>query len=721
MRPPSCRNPFRLACALILGLSSGLLPAAGGGAWASQTAATLRSLDVEQGNGGTAVTLRIDGAVSYKVSKLSNPPRLVLDLARTKLRTRSKRDLDGTQGITAVRTSQYKPSITRVVLDLSDAASPQITPIPSGLRIFIPASRGPARRRADDGKGVAVETSDSGPTAESPASPTKEVATPPAQMATTTPGAAPTNSGTVAGAAPTGDTSRTSSTARSIASITYITPSSVYVDAGSGDRIQVGDVLEVVRSRKTVAKLGVEHLSSRKAACRVLETAVELHVGDTVQFIPREDATSPAEDTSGRVSAASPVSASVARRSRSGPGWLRENGIRGRLGARYLTVVDRGGTGQDFSQPALDLRLDGRSIGGSAFDLSVDVRARQTYRTSSDGTISNDGRSRVYQAAGTWHPKTSLFNFTVGRQYSPDLATLSIFDGAAATLRFSHWSIGALSGTQPDPVDYGYSQEIRDSGGFLQISSSQAPADRWYVTLGMIGSYVAGEINREFVTLQASYSHPRFSTYVSQDVDLNRGWRREVEGSTHTLTNTYVSSRWRATEGLSLHAGYDNRRNVRLYRDFESPETEFDDAHRQGFWGGVAQRFARYYRVGLDAKRATGGSSGNADAYTLTLAAQWRVHASLRSTYFTNQLADGWMHSGLLGAQVLSWTHVEIGGGMRDESSNIGLTQQGALTWMHFALDQSLGRHWYTSLSAERSKEGVEANDQYYVSTNYRF
>jgi hypothetical protein len=309
----------------------------------------------------------------------------------------------------------------------------------------------------------------------------------------------------------------------------------------------------------------------------------------------------------------------------------------------------------------------------------------------------------------------------VGRQYSPDLPTLSIFDGAAATLRFSHWSLGVLSGTQPDPLDYGYSTEVRDSGGFLQISSSRAPADLWYVTLGAIGSYVDGVINREFVTLQASYAQPRFSAYVSQDVDLNRGWRLVAEGSDHTLTNTYVSTRWRPTQDLNVHAGYDNRRNVRLYRDLESPETEFDDAHRQGFWGGFSQRVARFYRFGFDAKRATGGPSGNADAFTFTMSAQWRLHGNVRSTYFTNQLADGWMHTGLLGAQLWPWMHVEIGGGMRDENSSAGLVQQGTLTWMHFGLDHSLGRHWYMSLSAERSKEGIEASDQYYLSTNYRF
>ena len=46
----------------------------------------------------------------------------------------------------------------------------------------------------------------------------------------------------------------------------------------------------------------------------------------------------------------------------------------------YLATLDRTGELEDYSQPSLDLRLDSASIAGSAWGLSIDARARRTYR-----------------------------------------------------------------------------------------------------------------------------------------------------------------------------------------------------------------------------------------------------------------------------------------------------------------------------------------------------
>jgi len=58
---------------------------------------------------------------------------------------------------------------------------------------------------------------------------------------------------------------------------------------------------------------------------------------------------------------------------------------------------------------------------------------------------------------------------------------------------------------------------------------------------------------------------------------------------------------------------------------------------------------------------------------------------------------------------------------MRDQVGEIGLTQDDTLTWTNLTLDYSMGRHLYMSLSAERSSQGIDATDQYYATTHYRF
>ena len=94
-------------------------------------------------------------------------------------------------------------------------------------------------------------------------------------------------------------------------------------------------------------------------------------------------------------------------------------------------------------------------------------------------------------------------------------------------------------------------------------------------------------------------------------------WRHttDAESTTTTPTATFATARVSIGPALSLHAGYDNRRSVRLYRDFLSPEIEFDDSFRQGTWGG-AQLSLGHLLAGFDTRTSTGGSSGSSDSWT---------------------------------------------------------------------------------------------------------
>src|SRR2546425_8748931 len=88
-----------------------------------------------------------------------------------------------------------------------------------------------------------------------------------------------------------------------------------------------------------------------------------------------------------------------------------------------------------------------------------------------------------------------------------------------------------------------------------------------------------------------------------------------------SLTSTFAVFQYHATQDLTLDAGFDNRRNVRLYRDVVNPETAFDDTYRQGAWMGAWLQLARQYRLGLDPRSSGGGSRGPADPFTLPLRA----------------------------------------------------------------------------------------------------
>ncbi len=498
-----------------------------------------------------------------------------------------------------------------------------------------------------------------------------------------------------------------------VAHVLHLTSDLAYVDAGRDRGLAEGDILEVWRDGERVGTLSVTYLSSSRASCALDASSPAIEVGDEIRFVPH-----PAEPP--------PDAAASPPRPRRRGTWLNRNGIRGRVGVRYLTIRDRTADGAQLSQPALDLRVDGYGIGGSGLDVAVDVRSRRTYTTPPAGTTSRNDLTRVYRLSTTTHvPGSAGFSVTAGRQYSPLLSSISIFDGILANFGGEHHDVGAFSGTQPDPVTFGHSNEIREHGLYAAFHNAPGDARSWSIGLGAAGSYVGGEIDREFAFLQSHYNGPRLSMYLIEEVDYNRGWRYEWERRTLTPTSTFANLSLRVSRTLTLRAGYDNRRQVRLYRDRVTPETEFDDSQRAGVRLGFTVQSPVHFRLAIDSRRDDGSSAGVAESHSAYLSlvsfTSQNVGFNVRATRYTNDRVEGWLYSGSAGTDVGRRVRIEIGGGLREEIAVLDPLAQTRLTWLDVDLDFALGRRWYLLISAERNKGKLDDNEQLYTSVTYRF
>lgn len=83
----------------------------------------IRSVSIEQTEGGPALAIASNGALVPAITKLDGPPRLVIDLAGA-VNAVPRSHIGGTgDGIKSIRVSQYQasPPLTRVVVDLSEA------------------------------------------------------------------------------------------------------------------------------------------------------------------------------------------------------------------------------------------------------------------------------------------------------------------------------------------------------------------------------------------------------------------------------------------------------------------------------------------------------------------------------------------------------------------------------------------------------------------------
>jgi hypothetical protein len=285
--------------------------------------------------------------------------------------------------------------------------------------------------------------------------------------------------------------------------------------------------------------------------------------------------------------------------------------------------------------------------------------------------------------------------------------------------------MGLISGSQPDASDYGYSRDIIEHGAYVTFHEAQGTRTRWSVTTGLIGSYEESETNREFFYLQGRVSNRRLTAYFTQELDYNRGWKTDLGEDTLSVTGTFATLSYLPGSRVTLHAGYDNRRNVRLYRDKETPETEFDDSFRRGLRAGISVAAAKRLRFGLDAWTSSRDEEGDATTYTATAGARQlaggHIDLHARATRYENDRVEGWLYTGEVGAPLGRRSYLRAEGGVRDETALIGLSGSSTEHWFGLDADFAIARRWYLSVSAERTSGEIDEVDVLYTSITYRF
>lgn len=83
----------------------------------------IRAVNVTQNGGDTQVRVSASGKLAYHTLRLHHPERLVLDFAGSRLRTSEHRIASTLDPVRDIRMAQFRPHVSRVVIDLRDAAA----------------------------------------------------------------------------------------------------------------------------------------------------------------------------------------------------------------------------------------------------------------------------------------------------------------------------------------------------------------------------------------------------------------------------------------------------------------------------------------------------------------------------------------------------------------------------------------------------------------------
>ena len=524
------------------------------------------------------------------------------------------------------------------------------------------------------------------------------------------------------------------------ARVTYLAGGSVYVSAGRDDGLDVGAMVDVVRGGLPVATLRTSVVSSHRASCEIVHgDSAMVAVGDSVRFIDRRGADRNVAGALTADSAARSADTLEARQAlldRGSPttnaSVLRGRGLRGRIGIRYLMVAEGDSGVSRFSQPAADIRLDGTRLGGTPLGISVDARGRRTISARADTSrMRADSRTYVYQMALSVQTPGGG-RVAVGRQFSEAFANVSLYDGVSAEVGRRFWGTGLFAGTQPEVGTMSYSRDVREYGAYVQAHNEGGGSQRWLFTVGAIGSYHANDPNREFAFSQLVLTSRWLSLFATQEIDYNRGWKTAAGERTIQPTSTFLSAQVRPSEAVTVFGGFDTRRSVRLWRDLQNPETEFDDRFRQGMWGGASVRAGRYLRVSADLRSSDGGDTSRRAIATSGALSVDGIGAAMlgfraRTTRYTSPWLEGWLHSTSVSVSPMNGLlRFELEGGLRAESNRPGASVTGTVgdarvRWISLDTEVALGRSWYVMLSGTRETGGWADIHQAYGSLSWRF
>ncbi|HYW69338.1 MAG TPA: hypothetical protein VE960_07000, partial [bacterium] len=127
---------------------------------------------------------------------------------------------------------------------------------------------------------------------------------------------------------------------------------------------------------------------------------------------------------------------------------------------------------------------------------------------------------------------------------------------------------------------------------------------------------------------------------------VNRAWREDRAGESVTLSALYLRGRYRATETITVGAGYDTRENYHTYETRSIPDSLFTNAARYGARLSGDMRLPMKSRVHVEVgMRDVENNADETIFYSAELSKRdliyRRMRASLRFTGFISDYATG--------------------------------------------------------------------------------
>lgn len=405
--------------------------------------------------------------------------------------------------------------------------------------------------------------------------------------------------------------------------VTYISASAIYLDAGRAHGINVGDRVDVMRNDSLLAILEVRFVADQSASCRLLESLSTIQPGDhaiiMVSLATPTDTTSRTAETPQLPEKSEPTAPARKRRTNA-------NRVSGRAGFEMLWQAEQAELSNTVVQPAFALRLRVENLLATQQTLSVRLRGRQTLRNR-EFRDSADKRwtGRIYDVSLVYDNPQSAFHYGIGRVLTNRLRGIGYFDGAFFDYRATkRTTVGIFGGTEPDARTTAFNSQELKYGVFGSYESGTLAAQRFRTTLALAGKYINGNISREFIYEQLDFGiGTKLWILQSAELNVNREWKSETGASSIEYANALLSLRYSVSPDWNATISYDNRKNYRTWETKDTPDSLFEDNRRQRVRFGMRWRVSQNLRFGAGyGLRSMASQNKAATTYTADVALQ---------------------------------------------------------------------------------------------------
>ncbi len=337
------------------------------------------------------------------------------------------------------------------------------------------------------------------------------------------------------------------------ARVTYQTAEVVFISAGRGAGLAVGDTVEVLSpDGQVAARAVVVSVAERTSSASLLRPAPAVNVGQLVRYSPRppvaaaapplapdSGAPVPAVQLAATPDTTSPPPPPLPPVVRTLPRW------RGSFQLDQFANSVGGATTITNYQTSASVAL----TAPLAPWLTLTTRTTSRWRNGSTtvSVPSGNNQTLVYQAEARIEPPGSWWNLSLGRFVPTDAVGLGFIDGARLEVRPSaSQRLGVVGGFAPDVFTLKPSSAVRRVGTYWGVTTLTFSG-----SLGGAAEWQSGDWRRTWMSAQTFWS-PSGGLALSllADVDYGSGWQ-----SFRGLQVTDLSAGLRANLPLGFRGG----------------------------------------------------------------------------------------------------------------------------------------------------------------------